>query len=104
MPDSLDLSYTACLQIGKWASGGATSLGQSLLWTLLGCSSAAMQMSGPLLLRVDQAQLLGLGSSKTESIHLHIPSSQSCLLTVVSLPHHHVGLLGRPHSNPEAGV
>lgn len=45
----------------------ALSLGQSPLWTPLGYRSAAMQVSGPLLLQVDQAQLPSLGISKSPS-------------------------------------
>lgn len=49
----------------------ALSLSQSLLWTLLGYSSAAMQVSRPVLLQVDQAQLPSLGISKSPSFSTH---------------------------------
>lgn len=62
----------------------------SLLWTLSGYSSVVTEVSGPLLPRVGQAHLPGLGCSKTPSFSTHPTVSHTylpfCLPTMVPSP------------------
>lgn len=62
----------------------------SLLWTLSGYSSAATELSGPLLAQVGQAHLPGLGCSKTPSFSTHPTVGHTylpfCLPTMVPSP------------------